>query len=680
MLEARKENILEYYHGTLIADPFRWMEDPVSEETRAWVESQNQRTASFLQAVPARQRLQKRLTELWDYPRYSAPHKEGERYFFWKNDGLQNHAVLYRQASLTGEPRLVIDPNTFSEDGTRALTGYSFSHDAALLAYSVSSSGSDWQEFRVRRLDDSQDLPDRIERCKFSNVAWKHDNSGFYYNRFPDAGTVDQADETNFNRVYWHTLGTSQSEDRLVYEQPADKELGFSPYITEDGRYLVLNVWQGTDTRNRIYYCEVENESGEFIRLLNDMDASYEFIDNDGPVFYFQTDKDAPHGRIIAINTRQSEPAVWREVVPEQADVLSFVGMVDDTFVTAYMHDAFHRLKLYSSQGEFKKELALPAIGSITELAGKRADKELFIGFTSFLNPSSIYRYDAGSEQMTLLREAQINFDASAYEARQVFYTSRDGTRIPMFVLHKRGLELNGHHPTILYGYGGFNISLTPSFSVMRLVWLESGGVFAIANLRGGGEYGEEWHRAGQLENKQNVFDDFTAAAEFLIESGYTSRRRLAIMGGSNGGLLVAACMLQRPDLFGAVLCMVPVTDMLRYHKLTIGRYWIPDYGNAEENPEHFKFLYAYSPLHNVQSGVEYPSTLITTADTDDRVVPAHAKKFAATLLAAQSGPNPVLLRVETKAGHGMGKPTAKVIEEQSDIFAFLFRVFDIAQ
>lgn len=677
-LTRKDTSVIEDYHGTKVADPYRWLEDPNAPETVEWVAAQNAVTADFLEQAAARENIKDRLTALWNYPKYSAPHKEGDNYFFFKNDGLQNQAVLYRQATLDSEPILVLDPNNFSEDGTAALSTYSFSKDGTLMTYGVSQGGSDWEKIKIRQIETGEDYFDVIEWCKFSAIAWKHDNSGFYYRRFPEPGSVAPEDESNFSKVYWHTLNTSQAADVLIYEQPENKELSFDPIITEDGQYLLLNVWHGTDPRNRIYYREL-NSDGEFIRLLNEHDAKYQFIDNSDSLFYFETNKDAPRGRIIAIDVNQPEQANWQEIVAEQADVLSMVGTINNQFVVGYMHDAYHQLNLYGLDGFFVGEIELPGIGSIVELTGKREDSEMFVSFTSFLYPTALFRYDFKATKFSLFRQSEINFDPSAYETTQVFYPSKDGTTVPMFLTYKKGLELNGDNPTLLYAYGGFNISLTPSFAVSRLVWLENGGVYAVANLRGGSEYGEEWHEAGMLERKQNVFDDFAAAAEWLVENKYTRKEKLAIMGGSNGGLLVATSMVQRPELFGAVICAVPVTDMLRYHKFTVGRYWVPEYGNAEENAEHFQFLYAYSPLHNVKEAVAYPPTLIATADTDDRVVPLHAKKFAATIQAAHTGDNPILLRIETKAGHGAGKPTAKVIEEQSDIFAFLFKIFGMS-
>ncbi len=674
---ARRDSVIENFHGTMVADPYRWLEDASSAETLAWVEAQNRLTADYLATIPTRQKIQQRLTELWNYPKYSVPVKKGNRYFFSKNAGLQNQAILYMQPTLESEPVVVLDPNTFSEDGTAALTSQAFSEDGTLLAYGVSSGGSDWQEIKIRQVGNGTAYPEVIRWCKFSSVAWQHDNSGFYYNRLPERGTVPEEDSSNYSSVYWHTPGTPQSQDTLIYDRPDAKEFSFSPFITDDGTYLMLHVWHGTDPENRVYYRKVIDD-GPFIRLLDEADASYDFIGNSGTLFYFQTNLDAPRGRIIAIDIEQPERANWKELLPQQDDVIAFALMVNDQFVVTYLHDAYHQMKIFNLDGGYVRDIPLPTLGSIFGLFGRPHDTEMFLDFSSYLYAPSIFRYDFPTGTLSLWHGAELNFDPTGYETIRVFYPSKDGTRIPMFLTHKKGLTLDGNNPVLLYGYGGFNISLTPTFAIGTLVWLENGGVYAVANLRGGGEYGEDWHQAGVLARKQNVFDDFIAAGEWLIANKYTNNRRLAINGGSNGGLLVATCEVQRPDLYGAVVCQVPVIDMLRYHKFTVGRYWVSDYGNAEASAEDFKFLYAYSPLHNVRDGVVYPPTLILAADTDDRVVPSHAKKFAATLQAANSGDNPILLRIEMKAGHGLGKPTVKVIEERSDILGFLFSVFEM--
>jgi prolyl oligopeptidase len=675
---ARMDDILEDYHGTPVADPYRWLEDPTSPETQAWREAQQRLTESFLGAIAARAALNARLTELWNYARTSAPIKAGSRYFFTKNDGLQNQDVLYMQQGLAGEPVEILNPNHLSEDGTVALVNRSYSHDGTLLAYGLSRHGSDWQEIRVRQIDAGQDYAEVLQWCKFTHLAWKHDNSGLYYSRQSEPGSVPGEEQDSVNRLYWHTLGTPQAADQLVYERPDRKDLHFSPFITEDGQYLILYVWHGAVPKNRLYYRAVDSDA-PFIRLLDAADARYDFIGNADTLFYFHTDLDAPRGRIIAIDIAHPAREHWREILPQQDDVIAVARLINDHFAVGSMHDASHRLRLYTREGGFVRDIALPALGSIVELTGKRDEPELFLGFQSFRYPTTILRYDFTTAELTPFHTPTLAFEPSLYETRQVLYTSTDGTGVPMFLTHKKGLTRDGDHPTLLYGYGGFAVSMTPFFAVSPLVWLEQGGIFAVANLRGGNEYGEAWHRAGMLERKPQVFDDFIAAAEWLIRERYTSADKLAIMGRSNGGLLVAACMLQRPDLFGAVVCGVPVTDMLRYHRFTAGRYWVPEYGNAETNPEHFRFLYAYSPLHNVTGGVVYPPTLITTADTDDRVVPAHALKFAAALQAADAGEHPILLRIDTKAGHGLGKPTAKLVEEQADVYAFLFHTLKTA-
>ena len=675
---ARKSDVVDDYHGTRVPDPYRWLEDPDSPESRAWIEAQNRLTAAYLADIPARGTIRERLTKLWNYPKYGTPFRKGHRYFFFKNDGLQNQSVLYRQASLTADPETLLDPNLLSEDGTVAISTLAVSDDGRLLAYGTSASGSDWEEFRVRDVATARDLSDHLKWIKFSGASWTKDAAGFFYSRYPEPTNKALTDVNRFQRVYYHRLGTDQSQDRLVYERSDQPDWGMNAEVTDDGRYAVLNVWLGTDRRNRVYYLDLKDPkrpkvTGDVVRLLDDFDASYGFVGNDGPVFYFLTDLDAPRKRIVAIDTRYPERGRWREVVPQGPDVLDGVQIVHDTFVANYMHDASSRLRLFALDGRFVKELDLPTLGSIGGISGERKDDEMFYAFTSFLYPTTIFRYDFKTGGTSVFKAPTIDFDPSGYETQQVFYASKDGTRVPMFITHKKGLRLDGSNPTYLYGYGGFNISLTPSFSVAMLVWLEMGGVYAVPNLRGGGEYGEEWHQGGMHEKKQNVFDDFIAAAEYLIAQGYTAPSKLAIAGGSNGGLLVGAAITQRPELFGATLPAVGVMDMLRFHKFTIGWAWVTDYGSADSAAQ-FPYLYKYSPLHNIRAGTRYPATLVTTADHDDRVVPGHSFKFTAALQAAQAGPQPVLIEIETKAGHGAGKPTSKLIEEQADRFAFLVR------
>jgi prolyl oligopeptidase len=675
---ARKSDVVDDYHGTRVPDPYRWLEDPDSPESRAWIEAQNRLTTAYLAEIPARATIRARLTKLWNYPKYGAPFRRARRYFFFKNDGLQNQSVLYKQASLAADPETLLDPNLLSEDGTVALSTLAVSHDGRLLAYGTSASGSDWEEFRVRDVATARDLSDHLKWIKFSGASWTKDAAGFFYSRYPEPTDKALTDVNRFQRLYYHRLGTDQAQDALVYERPDQPDWGVNAEVTDDGRYAVLQVWLGTDRRNRVYYLNLQDAkrptvTGEVRRLLDDFDASYAFVGNDGPVFYFLTDLDAPRKRVIAIDTRHPDRARWREIIPQGPDVLEGVQIIHDTFVTHYMHDASSRLRLFALDGRLVKELELPTLGSIGGISGERKDDEMFYAFTSFLYPTTIFRYDWKSGVTSVFKAPAIDFDPSGYETKQVFYTSKDGTRVPMFITHKKGLRLDGANPTYLYGYGGFNISLTPAFSMAMLAWLELGGVYAVPNLRGGGEYGEEWHQAGMHDKKQNVFDDFIAAAEYLIAQGYTSPSKLAIAGGSNGGLLVGAAITQRPELFGAALPAVGVMDMLRFHKFTIGWAWVTDYGSADSAAQ-FPYLYKYSPLHNLRAGTRYPATLVTTADHDDRVVPGHSFKFTATLQAAQAGPQPVLIEIETKAGHGAGKPTSKLIEEQADRMAFLVK------
>lgn len=671
---AKTVNQIDDYHGVKVPDPYRWLEDTDSPETREWIEAENKLTFQYLEQIPYRQAIHDRLKTLWNYERFSVPEQQGGRYFYQHNTGLQNQSVLLVADSLSAEPRLLLDPNTLSADGTVALVGHAVSDDGKLLAYGTAASGSDWMEWHVREVDTAKDLPDTLRWVKFSGASWTKDGKGFFYSRYdePKAG-APLRDANYFHKLYYHRLGTPQSEDTLIYDRPDNKELGFAGNVTDDGRYLIITVWQGTSPKNRLYYKDLNDPSAPVVKLLDDFDAEYHFIDNDGPVFWIKTDLEAPRGRLIAIDTRHPERAHWKTLVPQSADKLEHANVINDKFVLGYLKDAQTEVRLFDLEGNFLRTVDLPGIGTAEGFGGKRKDKETFYAFTSFIDPTTIYRYDFSAMKSSVFRRPKVDFDSSQYETKQVFYHSKDGTRVPMFITAKKGLKLDGQNPVLLYAYGGFNISLTPTFSVGNAVWLEMGGVYAQPNLRGGGEYGEEWHEAGTLLRKQNVFDDFIAAAEWLVANQYTSPAKLAIRGGSNGGLLVGACMTQRPDLFAAALPAVGVMDMLRFHKFTIGWAWTSDYGSSDDAAQ-FRAIYAYSPLHNLKPGTRYPATLVTTADHDDRVVPGHSFKFAATLQADQAGPAPVLIRIETKAGHGAGKPISKQIEETADSWAFVAR------
>ena len=669
---------VDNYHGTQVPDPYRWLEDVDSPETIAWVEAQNKLTFGYLGQITARDKIRERLTSLWDFNRAMTIYHRGNKYFQFRNSGLQNQDVFYVMDSPTATGKVLLDPNTLSKDGTAALNTWSVSEDGNWLAYAISRSGSDWVEWRVRNVTNGEDLPETLEWSKFSGAAWAHDNSGFYYCRYaaPAEGEVYQ--EANYNQtIHFHRLNTPQSEDTLVYARPDRPEWGFSPEVSSDGRYLAIPVSQGTDTRNRFFYQDLQSK-GEVVELIPELEAAYYFIGNDGSVFYFQTDRDAPKGCLIAIDIKYPEKNNWKTLIPESSDTLETVTIINDKFVGIYLHDAHELIKYFSMDGNFLGEVQLPTLGSVTygyasTLAGRRSDREMYYLFHSFAHPVTVFRYDFGSGKSEIIFKPSIKFDFSPYITRQVFATSKDGTKVPMFLVHRADLKLNGQNPTLLYGYGGFNISQTPVFAVSRLAWLDMGGVYAVAILRGGGEYGEEWHQGGMIHTKQNVFDDFTACAEWLIAEKVTSTPKLAIEGRSNGGLLVGACMTQHPDLFGACLPIVGVMDMLRFHKFTIGWGWVSDYGSSD-NADEFKTLYAYSPYHKLKPGIKYPPTLITTGDHDDRVVPGHSFKFTARLQACQAGDAPTLIRIQTKAGHGPGKPTAILIEELTDIYAFLVK------
>jgi prolyl oligopeptidase len=681
--QTRKGDVVDDYHGTKISDPYRWLEDTESEETEGWVEAENLATFSFLDGISEREVIRQRLTELWDYERYGVPFSEAGRYFYFKNHGLQNQSVLYVQEGLGEEGRALLDPNALSEDGTVALTTVSVTESGDYLGYGTAAGGSDWREFHVRRVSDGEDLPDRVRWVKFSGLSWTKDGNGFFYSRYPAASVEDSLLGQNRNQMlYYHLAGTSQDADLLVYERPDQPEWGFGASVTDDGRYLVIRVSHGTDRRERIYYQDLGGGDaplldGAVVPLLDNFDASYNFVGSVDSSFFFITDLDAPRQRLIAIDVGAPERENWREILAEGEDVLQSAWIIAGRLVTRYLVDAHSRVRIFGLDGTHERDLELPTLGTVGSVTGKPEGNEMFFSFTSYLYPTTVFRYDFQTDESGVFRQPEVDFDPADYETKQVFYRSKDGTRVPMFITHRRGLQLDGANPTLLYGYGGFNISLTPSFSVSNLVWLEMGGVYAVANLRGGGEYGDAWHKAGMKENKQNVFDDFISAAEHLISEGYTSKEKLAIAGGSNGGLLVGAAMTQRPDLFGAALPAVGVMDMLRFHKFTIGWAWASDYGSSDD-PEMFEVLRAYSPYHNLTPGTCYPPTLVTTADHDDRVVPGHSFKFAARLQEYQGCDKPTLIRVETKAGHGAGKPTSKRIAEAADRWAFLAEALDL--
>ncbi|MFL5484252.1 MAG: prolyl oligopeptidase family serine peptidase [Gemmatimonadaceae bacterium] len=713
---------VDVYHGTTIADPYRWLEDVDAPATKEWVAAENRLTDSFLASIAERTAIRNRLTQLWNYARYSAPFKENGRYFYFQNTGLQNQSVLYVQDGRDARPRVLLDPNVLSTDGTVALSGTAASDDGRYLAYSLSTSGSDWQELHVRDVNTGRDLSDVVKWVKFSDISWTHDNKGFFYSRYDEPTSGNKMTNANRNhKLYYHRVGQPQSRDELVYDRPDQPDWLFNGTVTDDGQYLVITVSQGTDVRTRLYFIDLDNPGkpqidNPVVRLIDRLDAEYAFIGNRGTMFYVRTDRNAPKGRIVAISIDNPREERWNTIVPENKDALESATMAGDDIVANYLQDAHSSVRFFTggpgnlrdqrprqqSQprrnpgsiyddtstaplvirdrgmllgGGFtmRGELPLPGIGTVSSIHGRQGDDEMFYTFTSFLYPTTVYRFDLKSRRNETFRAPKVAFDPAPYETRQVFFTSKDGTRVPMFITAKKGIVLNGNNPTLLYAYGGFNISETPAFSAANIAWMEMGGIYALANIRGGAEYGKAWHEGGMLAKKQNVFDDFIAAAEYLIREKYTSTPKLAIRGGSNGGLLVGAVMTQRPDLFGVALPEVGVMDMLRFQKFTIGWAWTSDYGSSDD-PDQFKVLRAYSPLHNIKPGTCYPPTLAFTADHDDRVVPGHTFKFMATLQAAQSCPNPVLVRIETKSGHGAGRPTTKLIDEAADRFAFLVK------
>ncbi|MCK4677129.1 MAG: S9 family peptidase [Bacteroidales bacterium] len=669
--DTKKGDVVDNYFGVEVADPYRWLENDTSQETAEWVEAENEVTYGYLGKIEFREEIKERFTELWNYPKYGVPFKEGGKYFFSRNDGLQNQSVLYIQERLDAEPEVLLDPNELSEDGTIALATSAVSKDGKYLAYATAEGGSDWNKIYVMEIDSRKKLDDEILWVKFSGISWK--GEGFYYSRFnePEQG-LELSSKNEFHKVYYHKVGTPQSEDVLIHENRDNAQRNYYAATTDDENFLILYESESTDG-NALYYKNLTTPGNEFIKLADGFEYQYGVIDNIGNAFLVMTNDGAPKKKLVMINLNKAEKKSWKTLIPEKEEVLKGATLIGNHIVTEYMKDASSKAFIYNLRGKYVDELALPGIGSLYGFSGKKDENIAFYLFTSFIFPSTIYKYDISSNRSEIYKESDIDFNPDDYVTNQVFYESKDGTKIPMFLVHHKDLKLNGKNPTYLYGYGGFNISLTPYFSVSRLIFLENGGLFALANLRGGGEYGEEWHKAGIKLQKQNVFDDFIAAAEYLIDQGYTNPDKLAIAGGSNGGLLVGACIAQRPELFKVAMPAVGVMDMLRYHEFTIGWAWAGDYGTSDDDSTMFNYLHSYSPLHNLTDGVQYPATFITTADHDDRVVPAHSFKFAATIQEKHVGANPVLIRIETKAGHGAGKPTSKIIEEVADEWGFIF-------
>lgn len=667
--KAEKDGTVDIYYGTRVADPYRWLENDTSRQTMAWVEAENRVTNEYLSRIPLRKRLLKRMTELSSYEKVSAPAKHNGKWYFSKNSGLQNQSVVYVMDELGGEPRVFLDPNTLSQDGTVALKGIYHSHNGKYAAYTISRSGSDWQEFYVIDLKTGQLTSDHIEWAKFSGAAWLGD--GFFYSAYDAPVKGKEFSNMNANhKIYYHKIGTPQSDDVLFYENPAYPKRFYDVTVNEEETMMFLTE-SGAGAGNNLLVRDLRKKDAQFIQLTSNMDLLYSPIETEGDKFYIYTNDGAPKGRLMVADIRQPGSSNWQEVIGQQQYAIEDIDCIDHQFIVTYNQDASSHAYVYTMDGQLRHEVRLPSLGSVY-FSGDKKEKECFYTFTSFTQPSTIYRYDINSNESPLYRAPKVAFKMNDFTTEQVFFQSKDGTRIPMFLTYKKGLKRNGKNPVYLYGYGGFNIALGPSFSATRIPFLENGGIYAQVNLRGGSEYGEEWHLAGTKMQKQNVFDDFIGAAEWLISEKYTSKDQLAIVGGSNGGLLVGACMTQRPDLYRVAIPQVGVMDMLRYHKFTIGWNWASDYGTSEDSKEMFEYLYGYSPLHNLKPGTQYPATLVTTADHDDRVVPAHSFKFAATLQACHKGDNPVLIRIDTKAGHGSGKPLAKVLEEQADIYGFI--------
>ena len=666
---SKKDKTVDTYFGTKIEDPYRWLEDDLAEDTKAWVTEQNKVTQAYLSQIPYRDKIKQELEKLWNYEKYSAPFKEGEYIYFYKNDGLQNQAVLYRQKE-GQEPEVFLDPNEFSKDGTTSLAGIEFTKDGSLAAYQLSEGGSDWRKVIVLKTSDKSVVGDTLIDVKFSGLAWKG-NEGFYYSSYdkPKAGS-QLSGLTQYHKLYFHKLGTSQSDDKLVFGGEVMPRRYIGASLTEDEKYLSITAANST-TGNELYIQDLST-NGPIVTVVNNFDSESYVIDNEGTKLFIFTNLNAPNNKIVTVEASNAAPENWKDLIKETENVLN-VSTGGGKIFANYLKDATSLVKQYNMKGALERTISLPGVGTASGFGSKKEEKELYYSFTSYVYPVTIFKYDITSGNSELYKKSGVQFDPSQFESKQVFFSSKDGTKIPMIITHKKGLTLDGKNPTLLYGYGGFSVSLTPAFSTSNIIFLQQGGIYAVPNLRGGGEYGEKWHIAGTKMQKQNVFDDFIAAAEYLISNKYTSNKFLAIAGGSNGGLLVGAAMTQRPDLFKVALPAVGVLDMLRYNKFTAGAGWAYDYGTAEDSKEMFEYLLKYSPVHALKPGTSYPATMITTADHDDRVVPAHSFKFAARLQETHKGDNPVLIRIDTKAGHGAGKSTSQIIAEQADKWAFLF-------
>lgn len=667
---AKKVDQVDNYHGTKIADPYRWMEDVNSKETAEWVEAENKLTEEYLSKIPFRDALRKRLTDLWNYEKYSAPSKHGSYYVYSKNDGLQEQNVIYAQTGLDAAPEVLLDPNKLSSDGSVSLGGLEISHDNKYLAYGISRGGSDWREFYVMDIQTKKLTDDVIKWAKFTGTAWY--KGGFFYSRYDEPKTGEELKQKNeFQKLYFHKLGTPQSEDRLVLEDKENPQRGFGAGVTDDEKFLVVSVWDGSSTKNMIWYKDF-SANGSIVKLIDKPDAEYSFVDDLGDKFLVTTNLDAPNNKLVLIDPKNPGRENWKTIIPESKNVMQSVSFVGEKLFVTYLKDANSKVSVYQTNGKYLYDVTLPALGTVSGFGGKKDENETFYTFTSFTYPPTIYKYDVKNNKSELFRKSAVSFDPASYETKEVFYKSTNGTKVPMFIVYKKGLKLDGNNPMFLYAYGGFNIPILPSFSVARIPLLENGVVYASACLRGGSEYGEAWHKAGMLEKKQNVFNDFISAAQYLIKKKYTNANKLAVQGASNGGLLIGTVINQKPDLFKVAFPMVGVMDMLRYHKFTIGWAWVPEYGSSDSTNQ-FKYLIKYSPLHNIKKGTDYPATMVTTADHDDRVFPAHSFKYEATLQEMNSGKNPALIRIETKVGHGAGTSTSKSIELYTDLWSFMF-------